>query len=303
MGHAKGFVWVGVVALGLLAFSSLGALGGPTYGQAISKQKQGDWAGGIEAYLAVIQDLLATHPDSMILPKSYVGCAYCALKLGNGSLAFQCLTDMWTTGAWSNPNLPSSPEFEGYRAMLDGRYGDAIGCLGRLVESQQPGTKRWQEAMIGLSLCHSMTGEIHHLWLSRKLLSELSEGVGDKKLVAFARWLNGVNHLAIGDSKQAQTWFASATEGDATFNPGETAVEVITDQLQPPASVSSALADTGKELGQLLENYVSAWGLTLEARKAEEAGNIGEALILYGQAHSLWQEQDVSSTGFPASTY
>jgi len=82
--------WRAVILLmgvGLLWSGSLE--GKATYGQARSKQVQEDYAGAVEAYLELIEDLWDTKPDSILLPKSYVGCAYCALKLGDVDLALQ----------------------------------------------------------------------------------------------------------------------------------------------------------------------------------------------------------------------
>ena len=122
MSHAKGFVLFGLVTAGVVVLSSTATFANPNYGQAISRQKQGDWAGAIDAYLSAIEDLLATQPSSMLLPKSYVGCAYCGARLGDTDLTYRCLLGLWTSEAWANPNLPASPEFEGYRFLAEGKY-------------------------------------------------------------------------------------------------------------------------------------------------------------------------------------
>jgi len=271
------------------------------YGQANSLQKKEDWEAAVNAYLAAIEDLTLHEPDSNLLPKCYVGCAYCALKLGDVELAFQCMSDLWTTGAWANPNLPASEEYAGYALMLEGRYSEAIDAFAAAIDKHQTATKKRQEAQISLAVCHLVIGGRGHNRLARGLFETVAKEAEDRGLRAFASWCNGVDLLSLMDLAGAEASFRTAWEIDPTFDPSVEMQKLITDQLQPPANAAGALKDTGDDLAQLAEDYVNAWYCTLKAEREAEAGNIHEANRLYSEANLLWNQTFVASTTFPSN--
>ena len=284
----------------LFAVAEEGFAKNATYGQANSLQKKEDWEGAVAVYLEVIEDLTLNKPDSNLLPKCYVGCAYCALKLGDGELAFQCMSDLWTTGAWANPNLPASEEFLGYTLMVEGKYSEAIDAFAAAIDKHQPGSKKRQEAQIALAICHTLIGGRGHNRLARELFETVAEEAQDTGLKAFASWCKGVDLLSLLDLVGAEANFERAWEIDPNFDPSEEIQNVLTDQLQPPANVAGALNDTGDDLAQLVEDYINAWYYTLKAQQQAEAGNIAEANELYSQANALWSQTFVASTTFPS---
>lgn len=291
---SKGCVLAGLV----LALGAKGLCEPVSYGQALSKEKQGDWQGAVEAYQAVIADLLAAHPDSILLPKSYMGCAYSALKLGDTDLGLQCLLDLWSTGAWANPGLPASPEFVGYQDLLAGQYADAIRSFETLSSQLPLGSKRWQEARIAVAACHLMIGTRGHSTLAWLILQDLSAQLGDKDLRAFAEWMNGVRFLALMDVGSAEQSFLLAQTYSPLFDPSQTLESIVKDQLQPPVDIDSCIGQSGADLAQLLEDYVRAWYLTLKAQSLEASGDSAGAEALYREAEGMWSQLNVSSTGF-----
>jgi len=257
------------------------------YGQAISLQKKGDWEGAAAVYAALIPDLLKTHPDSTLLPKSYIGMAYCEVKMGDLALAFKYLLAVWESGAWVNPNLPSSNEFEGYQALLERRYADAMDAFAAAVMDHQPGTKKRQEAEIAYAICHLIVGESAHVRIAQSVLETLRSETGDRRLVAFAKWGEGVSYLILGDVIPAEASFSSAQSEDPSFDPSAVLLDVLVDQLDPPADMRTMVSDTGAELSQAVEDIVRAWYLIAKANVEVKTGHQSEADTLRQEALTL----------------
>ena len=269
-----------------------------SFGQAMSKQKKSDWEGAIAAYNALIDDLWENHPNSILLPKSYVGRAYCAIQIGDLDLAYESWTDLWTTGAWANPNLPNSPEFEAYRLMAAEDYAGAIRSFVRLIGELPEGTKRRQEAQLSLAVCHILVGGNKHYKASRDLLEDVIEEAGDNRITAFAHWLNGLTLLGFFDALGAQASFDAALATDPNLDPSDAMLEMLDDQLSPSVNVASTLGQSGADLMQLAEDYANAWGLTMNARFLEAEGDIEGAQELYEQADALLGQDNVASQSF-----
>jgi len=269
-----------------------------TFGQAMSKQKKGDWEGAIAVYNALIEDLWATHPESILLPKSYMGRAYCALQVGDGDLAYQSWKDLWTTGAWANPNLPQSPEFEAYRLMVEENYAGAIRSFVSIINHLPEGTKKRQEAQMSLALCHTLIGTDKHYREARRLLEQVIDEAGDQRITAFAHWLNGLTLVAYLDLIAAQASFDAALATDPNLDPSVAAMEILDDQLSPSVNVKKSLGQSGVDLLQLAEDYANASYLTLSARLLEQEGNVEDAQSLYNQAEALLGQENVASQTF-----
>jgi len=304
-GKTSLFVVWGAVCLWLLtgAFVDRGqakneAQTNVSFGQAMSEQKKGNWENAITLYTALIEELWTYHPDSVLLPKSYMGMAYCALQLGDLDLAHQSWRDLWTTGAWANPNLPQSPEFEAYRLMVEENYAGAIRSFVSIINRLPEGTKQKQEAQMSLALCHTLIGTDKHYREARKLLDQVIDEAGDRRITAFAHWLNGLTLVAYLDLIAAQASFDAALATDPNLDPSEAAMEILDDQLSPSVNVKKSLGQSGVDLLQLAEDYANASYLTLSARLLEQEGNVEDAQSLYNQAEALLGQENVASQTF-----